>query len=117
MRMVSLAYYIWPIALYGRIEPREDASHWFYFHLRQAIWFGVLSGVIALIAFGWPLVFSLVVGNLAATLWSYGVAMVADIALFVLWLYLAIRYSQRAGRGELFEIPWVARLTGTRYSK
>jgi hypothetical protein len=117
MRMVSISYYIWPIALYARVEPREDASHWFRFHLRQAMWFGLLSGVIALVAFAWPLLLSLLVENLLATLWIYGIAMVADIALFVLWLYLAMRYSQRAGRGELFEIPLVARLTGTRISK
>ena len=73
--------------------------------------------MIALIAFVWPLALSLLIGGLVATLWIYGVAMLADIALFVLWLYWAMRYSQRAGRGELFEIGWVARLTGTRISK
>jgi len=60
---------------------------------------------------------SLLIGGLVATLWIYGIAMAADIALFVLWLVWAMRYSQRAGRGELFEIVWVARLTGTRISK
>jgi len=115
--MVSLAYYIWPLAIYARVEPRPDASHWYRFHLRQALWFGILSGTIALVAFVWPLALSLVVAGLTATLWIYAVAMAVDIALFVVWLLLATRYSQRAARGELFEIPWVARLTGTRISK
>jgi len=115
--MVSLAYYIWPLTLYARVEPRADASQWYRFHLRQALWFGILSGAVALVALAWPLALSVVVGSVAGVLWIYGVAMLLDLALFVLWLILAMRYSQRAGRGELFEIPWVARLTGTRISK
>ena len=71
----------------------------------------------ALVALSWPLVASVFVANTTATIWIYTVAMLADVALFVLWLMLAVRYSQRAGRGDLFEIPWVARLTGTRISK
>jgi hypothetical protein len=57
-------------------------------------------------------VLSLILGNIAATLWIYGVAMLLDFALFVVWLVLAMRYSQRAARGELFEAPWLARFTG-----
>ena len=116
-RVVALAYFLWPVALYARVEPRPDASQWYRFHLRQALWFGIFSGVIALAAFAWPLILSLIIGGLVATLWIYAIAMLADIALFVLWLVWAMRYSQRAGRGELFEIAWVARLTGTRISK
>ena len=58
------------------------------------------------------MLFSLTVGNVTATIWVYVLAMLGDIALFVLWLVLAIRYSQRAARGELFEIPIVSRITG-----
>ena len=39
----------------------------------------------------------------------YALAILIDIALFVLWLVLAIRYSQRAARGETFDIPWLER--------
>lgn len=42
----------------------------------------------------------------------YAFAMLLDATLFVLWLVLAIRYSQRAAHGELFDIPWVARIKG-----
>ncbi len=64
----------------------------------------------------WPLVLSVFVGNVVATLWIYVLALLLDVALFVLWLVLAIRYSQRAARGETFEIPFVERFiaaTGT----
>lgn len=115
--MVSLAYFIWPLTLYARVEPRPDASAWYHFHLRQALWFGVLCGAVSFVALAWPLAASLIVGNVIGVLWIYAAAFLIDVALFVLWLTLAIRYSQRAARGEFFEIPWVARFTGTRISK
>ncbi len=103
---------MWPLAIYARIAPRPDASSWYHYHLRQALWFGNLSALTALVALVWPLVISLAVTNVVATIWIYVLAMLADIALFVLWLVLAIRYSQQAVRGELFEIPVVSRITG-----
>lgn len=110
---------MWPLAIYARIAPRPDATAWAQYHLRQALWFGNLSAIAALVALAWPLFFSLVVSNVTATIWVYVLAMLADGALFVLWLVLAIRYSQRAARGELFEVPLVSRftggLTGTRF--
>lgn len=60
----------------------------------------------------WPLVFSVVVANVTATLWIYVLAILIDGALFVLWLILALRYSQRAARGESFEIPFIERFVG-----
>jgi hypothetical protein len=99
------------------IAPRPDASHWYAYHLRQALWFGLLCGVVGLFAFAWPLAISLFMSSVIGTIAVYVFAMVVDAALFVLWLTLAVRYSQRAGRGELFEIPWVARLTGTTIPK
>jgi hypothetical protein len=80
--------------------------------MKQARWFGALVAVIGFVALFWPLAFSLIVSNPTATLWIYGVAIIADLALLVLWLVLAIRYSQRAGNAELFNIPWIARMTG-----
>jgi Na+/alanine symporter len=65
----------------------------------------------------WPLVLSLIFGNIGATLWIYGIAIFADSTLFVLWLVLAMRYSQRAARGELFSVPLAARITGTTLPK
>ena len=103
---------MWPLAIYARIAPRPDASTWYQYQLRQALWFGNMSALTALVALIWPLAISLVVTNVMATIWIYVLAMLADGALFVLWLVLAIRYSQRAARGELFEIPVVSRITG-----
>ena len=103
---------MWPLAIYARIAPRPDATTWYQYHLRQALWFGNLSALTALAALVWPLIISLVVTNVTATIWIYILAMLVDVALFVLWLVLAIRYSQRVARGELFEIPVVSRFTG-----
>jgi uncharacterized membrane protein len=103
---------VWPLAIYARIAPRPDATTWYLYHLRQALWFGNLSALTAFVALVWPLVLSLLVTNVVATIWIYVLAMLADLALFVLWLVLAIRYSQRAARGELFEIPVVSKITG-----
>jgi hypothetical protein len=112
-----MAYLVWPLALADRFTTRSEASNWYRFHLRQARWFGALSALVGCAALLWPLLLSMLVGNLTATLWIYGVAILADLALFVLWLVLAMRYSQRAGNGELFEVPWVTRITGTRLQK
>jgi uncharacterized Tic20 family protein len=55
---------------------------------------------------------SFLISNVAAMIWLYVFAMVVDLALLILWLVLAARYSRRAANGELFDVPWVARLTG-----
>lgn len=102
----------WPVAIYDRLAPRDDASNWYRFHLRQALWFGTITAIAAFVALFWPLLLSLVVASVAATIWMYILAMLIDIALFVLWLVLAMRYSQRASRGELFNVPWLTRITG-----
>ena len=80
--------------------------------MRQALWFGLIAVAIGCAALFWPMLASFFVTNVALTIWLYVLAMLADIALFVLWLVLALRYSRRAGRGELFDVPWAARLTG-----
>jgi hypothetical protein len=85
--------------------------------MRQALGFGILSSAIGLVALLWPLLLSALVANVVATLWIYGIAMIVDLALLAVWIFLAVRYSQRAARGELFDVPWVARLTGTSAGK
>ena len=80
--------------------------------MNQALWFGLIASAIGLAALFWPLLASLVVSNVTVTIWMYVFAMAVDVALFVWWLVLAIRYSRRAGRGELFDVPRVVRLTG-----
>jgi hypothetical protein len=85
--------------------------------MRQALGFGILSSAIGLAALVWPLILSALVANVVATLWIYALAMLIDLALLVVWIVLALRYSQRAARGQLFDVPWVARLTGTSAGK
>lgn len=85
--------------------------------MRQALGFGLLSSLIGFVALLWPLLLSSLIANVVATLWIYGIAMIVDLALLVLWIVLAVRYSQRAARGELFDVPWIARLTGTSAGK
>jgi len=70
--------------------------------VRQAARFGITCTVIGFAALIWPLVFSLLFGNVAATLVFYAAALVIDFALFIIWLRRALRYSKRAARGETF---------------
>lgn len=112
-RRVAQAYLVWPLAIAERISARDDASHWYKFHLRQALWFGNALALAWLVALVWPLVLSGLVQDLTATLWIYGVALTLDTALLVLGVIAAVRYSRRAGRGAFFVIPWLARVTGS----
>ncbi|HTX58098.1 MAG TPA: hypothetical protein VMH02_00380 [Verrucomicrobiae bacterium] len=115
--MVSLAYLAWPVALYDWIAPRKEASSWYRFSMRQALWFGNVFAAGALLALLWPMLVTFFVTNLLATIWLYGFAMLLDVALFVIWLVLALRYSRRAADGELFDVPWVPKPRGSRSGK
>ncbi|MBV8198440.1 MAG: hypothetical protein JO263_09910 [Candidatus Eremiobacteraeota bacterium] len=96
-----------------RIAPRDERSNWYRFHMRQAFWFGAVWAAIAFAALAWPLGASFIVGSVGVTIVLYAVAIVADLALFVVWLVQAMRLSARASRGELFNVPWLERFTGS----
>jgi membrane protein implicated in regulation of membrane protease activity len=64
----------------------------------------VRSAIYGTIALLWPLILSLLVGNLTATIVFYVIAMVLDVALFAIWLSRALHYSKRASRGETFTL-------------
>jgi uncharacterized Tic20 family protein len=110
--LVSIAYVVWPLALYEIVAPRPESSSWYRFHMRQALWFGVISAAIGLAALFWPLAATFAINGVAVMIWVYAFAMIVDLALLVLWLVVAARYSRRAANGELFDVPWVVRLTG-----
>ena len=112
-RITGLAYLAWPVAVYEAIAPRADATHWYRLHLKQALWFGNLAALAGFLALVWPLLLSFFIADPLGVIWAYALAMLIDIALFVLWLVLALRYSRRAGRGEFFQIAWLSRFTGT----
>jgi MFS family permease len=104
---------VWPAALYEQLVEREPASSWYRLQIRQAVRFGVRSAAIGLAALLWPLIASLLVGNLTLTIVFYIVAIALDCMLFVIWLRHAIRYSKRAARGETFDLEPIA-ATATR---
>ena len=106
------------MAAYEAFVVREQKSHWLQIHIRQALWFGILAGTVALVALVWPLVLTAIVGATAppsaligATIWIYVLAFILDLAVFAIFLILALRYSRRAARGEMFEVPYVAPIT------
>ncbi|MFN2449221.1 MAG: hypothetical protein ABR508_05420 [Candidatus Baltobacteraceae bacterium] len=72
--------------------------------VRQAARFGNRWAAIALAALCWPLLASLLLGTIAATIVIYAVALALDAALFVAWLRAAVQYSKRASRGETFAL-------------
>lgn len=85
--------------------------------MRQALGFGLAAAFVGLAALSWPLLLTLLVGNLAFTLAVYAAAMAADAVLFVWWLWAALRYARRASRGESFEIPVIGALTRRVFAK
>jgi hypothetical protein len=103
-RRAALGYLIWPAAVYEQFVEREPASSWYRRQVKQAVRFGAVSSIIGLAALLWPLILSLLFGNLTATLVFYVVAIALDIALFVMWLKRALGYSKRAARGETFSL-------------
>lgn len=96
---------MWPAALYESYVEREPASSWYRLQIRQALRFGITSAVAGTIALVWPLVLSLIVANLTATIVFYAIAIVLDCMVFGIWLTRALAYSKRAARGETFSIP------------
>jgi len=103
-RRAALGYLFWPAALYEHYVEREPASSWYRLQVRQALRFGVRSTAVAIGALLWPLIGSLLIGNVAFTLVMYALAIVLDCVLFVIWLRHAVRYSKRAARGETFDL-------------
>jgi hypothetical protein len=110
-RIASLAYLVWPVAVYDFIARRPDGSHWYRFHMRQALRFGNTAAAAAIIALLWPLLVSFFVTGITATIWLYTVAIVIDIGLAGVWAALAIQYGRRAANGRLFDIPWIREST------
>ena len=85
---------------------------WYRGQMHQARWFGGAVLAVAAVALLWPFLLSAVVPNVAAIIAFYIFALLVDLALLVVWLMAALRYSRRAARGEWFEIRWIRRTTG-----
>ncbi len=89
--------------MYEQFAAREPASSWYRTQVRYAVRFGTIWFAIALGALLWPLLVSLLAGNLSLTIVIYALAIALDCVLFVVWIRLALRYSKLASRGETFK--------------
>ncbi len=116
-RLCGLAYLVWPIALYERLAPRQDASSWYRVHMRQALRFGLAWMLVGAVALIWPLAASTVVRSVGGLLTLYAVAVVLDVALAGAWCIGALRYGRRAGQGAFFTIGWFGSPGGARARK
>ena len=85
---------------------------WYRGQMHQARWFGAAALAVAAVALLWPFLLSAVVANVTAIIAFYIFALLLDLALLVVWLLAALRYSRRAAHGEWFEIPWLRRSRG-----
>jgi hypothetical protein len=93
---------------------REPASSWYRQQVRQALKFGVRSAIVGVAALLWPLLLSLLTGNVIVTLVVYGIAMILDVVLAAMWFTRAFSYSRRAARGETFTLGTQAAPVRTR---
>ena len=85
---------------------------WYRAHLRQALVLGVLLtlGLVALLAI--PLVVVLArASDPTATIRVYGVALVIDVVAFLVAALIIAHAAQRAGRGEIVDLPFVRPLS------
>lgn len=83
---------------------------WVRFHSRQAFVFGILSSVVFIVVLAIPLVAVLSTPGISTgtTIGIYVAGLIADLVAVITIAVLSIRYSARAARGELFEIPLVS---------
>jgi hypothetical protein len=78
-------------------------------HSRQAVVFGALASGAFIVLFSLPLIVSLFVFSSTGTIITlYAVALSVDVLFGLSILVMAIRYSVRAARGELFDVPLAA---------
>lgn len=103
-RRAAIGYLVWPAALYESYVAREPASSWYRQQIRQAITFGVRAAIWGGVALLWPLILSLLIANITATIVFYGIGVVLDVVLLAVWLKRALSYSKRAARGETFDL-------------
>lgn len=100
---------MWPLAILEILRSQREGSLWMRLHSRQAVVFGALAGFLFMLLFALPLVVSMFVfSSTRAIITLYAVALSVDGLFGLTLLVLAIRYSVRASRGELFDIPIAA---------
>ncbi len=106
------AYLVWPLALAALIQEPPETSRWTRIHTRQALAFGILATAGLIVLMGLPLIVVLVNAGISTgqTVLVYTVGLSLDVIAFAGWAVFACSFAARAGRGELFAIPFVSGL-------
>jgi hypothetical protein len=107
-----MAYIVWPLALFDALRPQPDATAWSRIHSRQALFFGALGSLAYLALLAIPLFVVIAAPGIAlgVVVWVYAVGLFADVIAAFALLGLAMRFRERALRGELFAIPLITAL-------
>jgi uncharacterized membrane protein len=104
---------VWPLAILEVLRSQREGSLWMRLHSRQAVVFGALASVAFVVLFSVPLIVSLFVfSSTGAIIVLYSIALGVDGLFGLSILVMAISYSVRASRGELFDIPVATAISG-----
>jgi hypothetical protein len=103
---------VWPLAFLELVRSPREGSLWSRLHARQAAVFGCLASAGFLILFAVPFALSVAIGNTAAIIMIYTVFLSVDAVVGLALFGFALWYSIRASRGELFDIPLAAPISG-----
>ncbi len=114
----SSAYLVWPLALAAVIREAPTASRWSRIHARQALMFGLVASAVFILVMALPLLVVIADAGIStgATLAIYGAGIGLDLLVVVVLTVLAFSYAARAGRGELFTIPFISALADRLFS-
>jgi uncharacterized membrane protein len=105
----ATGYLVWPLAVADVIREPPDASQWSRIHARQAVVFGIVAMFAYLLLLALPLLIVIAVPEISSSLIValYALGLLADFLGGIFLFGLALYYSGKAGRGELFRIPLV----------
>lgn len=105
----ATGYLVWPLAVADVIREPPDASQWTRIHARQAVVFGIVAMLAYLLLLALPLLVVVSVPSVSTTVIValYATGLLADLFGAGFLFGLALFYSGKAGRGELFRIPLV----------
>ncbi|GAC1425465.1 MAG: hypothetical protein NVSMB5_19760 [Candidatus Velthaea sp.] len=103
---------MWPLAAADLIREGDNATIWSRLHARQALLLGLLTTIGYVILLALPLIIMIADPGIStgATIAVYVVGLLADFIAGLTLLVIALRYSGKAGRGELFAVPLVTPL-------
>lgn len=82
---------------------------WVRLHARQALVFGLFASLALLVILSFPLIAVMSIPEIStgATIGVYTAGLIVDAIAGSFAVVLAMRFSSRAARGELFAIPLV----------